>query len=107
MSSQSKTIAIKVGSNVITDKNGLPNKDVIHAISRQIAELHQRKYKVILISSGAVAAGRSIHSLSGKNNTVVQRQVLSSLGQVKLISLYTEFLAPALIQTLPTASSWA
>lgn len=83
-------ITLKVGSNVITNAQGLPDEQVIADISRQIKNLKQRGLKIILVTSGAVAAGRSIFQFPKKTDTVVQRQVLASLGQVKLISLYKE-----------------
>jgi glutamate 5-kinase len=81
-------ITVKVGSNVIANALGLPDEQVIASISRQIKALRQKGHAAILVTSGAVAAGRSIYKFPKKTDTVVQRQVLSSLGQVKLISLY-------------------
>lgn len=91
MSKEKKSvITLKVGSNVITNAEGLPDQQVIADISRQIKGLRDRGHDVILVTSGAVAAGRSIYQFPKKADTVVQRQVLASLGQVKLISLYKE-----------------
>lgn len=91
MSTAKKSIiTIKVGSNVITNSQGYPDESVIASISGQIKSLRELGHQVILVSSGAVAAGRSIYQFPRKADTVVQRQVLSSLGQVKLISLYRE-----------------
>jgi glutamate 5-kinase len=88
METHQKLVTIKVGSNVITNRNGLPDEQVIVNISSQIKQLCDSGYQVLLISSGAVAAGRSIFSFEKKTDTVAQRQVLASIGQVKLISLY-------------------
>lgn len=88
--SKKKVIAIKVGSNVITNNEGLPDEHVIVNISEQIKTLKDEGYQVLLISSGAVAAGKSLYRFQKKTDTVVQRQVLASIGQVKLISLYKE-----------------
>jgi glutamate 5-kinase len=88
--SKRMVITIKVGSNVITNSQGFPDEQVIGSISKQIKSVREDGHKVILVSSGAVAAGRSIYQFPRKTDTVVQRQVLSSLGQVKLISLYKE-----------------
>ena len=88
MDSVHKLVTIKVGSNVITNSSGLPDEHVIGNISKQIKALTDRGYQVLLISSGAVAAGRSIFQFDKKADTVAQRQVLASIGQVKLISLY-------------------
>lgn len=86
----SKLVTIKVGSNVIAGPDGLPDEGVIQNISAQIKALRDHGYEVLLVSSGAVAAGRSLFQFPKKADTVTQRQVLSSLGQVKLISLYRE-----------------
>lgn len=83
-------LAIKVGSNVITNSQGLLDEQVIVSISRQIKTLREKGHHVLLISSGAVASGRSIYQFPKKTDTVVQRQVLSSIGQVKLISYYKD-----------------
>lgn len=91
MSKEKKlVITVKVGSNVITNPQGLPDEHVIAEISRQIKGLRARGHHAILVTSGAVAAGRSIYHFPRKTDTVVQRQILASLGQVKLISLYKE-----------------
>jgi glutamate 5-kinase len=83
-------VTIKVGSNVITNSEGFPDSSVIESISQQIKQLRDLGHHVLLVTSGAVAAGRSIYQFPRKTDTVVQRQVLSSLGQVKLISMYKE-----------------
>ncbi|HEX8037674.1 MAG TPA: glutamate 5-kinase [Chryseosolibacter sp.] len=87
---EKRVITLKVGSNVITNADGLPDEEVIASISQQIKDLKRRGHAVILVTSGAVAAGRSIYQFPKKADTVVQRQVLAALGQVKLISLYKE-----------------
>lgn len=86
-------VCIKIGSNVLTQENGLPNEKLIQNIVQQIAEIKQKDKQVILVSSGAVAAGRSIFKSEKKLDTVAERQLLSSLGQVKLINTYTALFA--------------
>ncbi len=85
-----KRITIKIGSNVLTNPDGLPNNQIIQQITTQVHELKKKGIQVILVSSGAVAAGRSIFKTSKKLDTVAERQLLSSLGQVRLIQTYTE-----------------
>jgi glutamate 5-kinase len=55
-----------------------------------LAELKSQGNQVILISSGAVASGRSLTKLPEKIDDVGRRQVLAAIGQVKLISLYAD-----------------
>ena len=90
MAPQKKLVTIKIGSNVITNSDGFPDEAVILSITKQVKTLRDQGYSVLLISSGAVAAGRSIYHFPKKTDTVVQRQVLASIGQVKLISRYKE-----------------
>ena len=78
---------------MLTKDDGLPNEQLIRQIVNQITAIKEQKHEVILVSSGAVAAGRSIFSAKKKLDTVAERQLLSSLGQVKLINTYTEFFA--------------
>ena len=90
MATPQKLVTIKIGSNVITNAEGFPDDAVISNMAKQVHRLRELGYRVLLISSGAVAAGRSIYRFAKKTDTVVQRQVLSSVGQVKLISRYKE-----------------
>jgi len=83
-----KKIVVKVGTNVITGKNGALDMAVLGSLTAQIAALQQQGVQVILVSSGAVGAGRSIVKLSEPLPPVAARQVLSSTGQIKLISTY-------------------
>ncbi|PZX17467.1 glutamate 5-kinase [Breznakibacter xylanolyticus] len=84
-----QTITIKIGSNVLAAGGGMLNEQRIAHLVDQIAQLHREGKKVILVSSGAVASGRSMVKLPPKTDTVAARQVLSSVGQVKLLNLYT------------------
>lgn len=90
MSASKKVVTIKVGSNVITNSQGFPDEQVIASISKQIKVLRDQGHQVLLVSSGAVAAGRSLYQFPKKTDTVIQRQVLAAIGQVKLISLYRD-----------------
>jgi glutamate 5-kinase len=81
-------IAIKVGSNVITQDDGSLNDGRILRIVEDVAVLYKQGIEVILISSGAVAAGRSGVSPSKKTNVVAAKQIWAAIGQVKLMSSY-------------------
>lgn len=88
MYSKYKRIALKVGSNVLTKDDGTLNIKQINHLVSQISMLHEKGIEIILISSGAVAAGRSDISISKKTSLVASKQVLAAIGQVKLMSLY-------------------
>lgn len=89
----SRRIIIKVGSNVVTRENGLPDEDILSAITTQIAALKRGGDEVILVSSGAVASGRNLIPDSAKWSKTVQRQVLAAVGQPRLMGLYSRLFA--------------
>lgn len=88
MSFSYKKIVVKIGSNVLTQANGLPDEARIANLVDQIAALKQQGINVVVISSGAVAAGRSMFHISEKHDAVAARQLLASIGQIKLINTY-------------------
>ena len=90
MEQQFSRIAVKVGSNVLTRRDGTLDVTRMSALVDQIAELHKTGVEIILVSSGAVASGRSeVHSAK-KLDSVDQRQLFSAVGQAKLINRYYE-----------------
>ena len=86
-----KKITVKVGSNVLAKSDGTLNVSRMAQLVDQIAFLHKNGVEVVLVSSGAVAAGRAVMSPSKKADAVSQRQLWAALGQVKLISRYSDF----------------
>ena len=89
MSLSYNRIVIKIGSNVLTKENGLPDLERIAHLVEQISAIKKQGKEVILVSSGAVASGRSVLSVSDKFDAVATRQLFASIGQVKLINTYS------------------
>ncbi|MBR1463891.1 MAG: glutamate 5-kinase [Prevotella sp.] len=81
-------IVVKVGSNVLTREDGKLDVTRMSALVDQIAWLRHEGYEVILVSSGAVACGRSELPVDHALDSVEQRQLFSAIGQVKLVGLY-------------------
>ena len=110
MAFQFTKVAIKVGSNVLTRKDGTLDITRMSALVDQIAELYKNGVEVVLISSGAVASGRSEIKVSRKLDRVEQRQLFSAVGQAKLINRYYELFREhgiAVGQVLTTKESFA
>lgn len=84
-------ITIKIGSNVLTRPDGSLDVTRMSAIVDQIASLRQAGHEIILVSSGAVASGRSeLRHIQHDLDSVDQRQLFSAVGQAKLINRYFE-----------------
>jgi glutamate 5-kinase len=84
----SKTIVVKVGSNVLTKTDGELDTDVMSNLVEQIAILKKEGHTVVLVSSGAVASGKTMYKLKNTEDLTTQRQVYSAIGQVKLMNIY-------------------
>ena len=84
-------ITIKIGSNVLTRQDGSLDVTRMSALVDQIANLRNQGHEVILVSSGAVASGRSeLKHIQHDLDSVDQRQLFSAVGQAKLINRYFE-----------------
>lgn len=85
---------IKLGSSALTAGSAELNFEAIGNIARQIADLKRAGQQVVIVSSGAIAAGRAriqrsslTHPLRTRE-TVADKQVLAAIGQVSLMSLW-------------------
>jgi glutamate 5-kinase len=79
-----------VGSNVLTKPDGTLNDKTIAHLVDQIAWLHEKGVEIVLVSSGAVAAGRGEIGNGKRLDTVASRQLYSAVGQVILINKYAD-----------------
>ena len=84
---------IKVGSNVLTKSDGSLNRARMADLVRQIVKLREMGHQVVLVSSGAMAAGRALVPDPKQYDTVSQRQLWSAMGQAQLINVYSELFA--------------
>lgn len=88
-----KRLVIKVGSAVLTDKNGVSRRR-IHRLASQLADIIAGGRQVVLVTSGAVASGRAkIKSLQlGQTLSMPQKQAAAALGQAGLMQIYEDAL---------------
>lgn len=83
-----KRMVIKVGSQVLCESAGGLSAAVLAGLARQIAALRADGWEVVLVSSGAVAAGVGVVDDAGFDNPVTRRQVLAAAGQVRLMATW-------------------
>ncbi|WOD42616.1 glutamate 5-kinase [Hwangdonia lutea] len=81
-------IVIKVGTNVMTNKDNRIVRPVLRRLVKQIAELYERGIMTILVSSGSVIAGKEVLGKSKIEDTTQRRQVYSAIGQPRMMRLY-------------------
>lgn len=86
----SQRIVVKVGTSVLTGGTARLNRQRMLQIVQQTAHLHQAGHEVVLVSSGAVAAGRERLNFPDFGRLVPARQMLSAVGQSRLMHQYSE-----------------
>ena len=89
-----KRMVVKIGSRVLTDDDGALDLAVIGRICSDIAEIRSTGIQVVLVSSGAVAAGRDELGLTEKLRTIPHKQAAAAIGQTRLMRAYQEALLP-------------
>ncbi len=87
---KARRIVVKIGSRVLTSEDNGLDAVVIGRLAAEIAALRQEEREVIIVSSGAVAAGRKALGLEEKPRTIPQKQAAAAVGQSKLMRAYEE-----------------
>ncbi|MDA4129425.1 MAG: glutamate 5-kinase [Thaumarchaeota archaeon] len=86
---------VKVGTSSLSTKEGKLDEEEMRRLADQIAGALKRSYKVVLVTSGAVAAGIAELGLARKpNHDIVFRQVSAATGQSVLMAKYRELFKP-------------
>lgn len=87
-----KRVVVKIGSGVLTRRNGL-NLNVIDDLTTEICFLRKKGIEVIMVSSGAIAAGLRKIGMSKKPDSLSGMQALAAMGQSNLSMVYEEAFA--------------
>lgn len=82
------TIVVKIGSNTLTDAHGRIDAAFIHDVTRQVAALRANGHRVVVVSSGAIAAGIEVLGLPGRPSAMPALQAAAAVGQVRLVETY-------------------
>lgn len=83
-----KRIVVKVGTSSLTHSTGLLNLNRIENLVRQLSDVHNRGIEVILVSSGAIAAGIGKLGLKARPKTIPEKQAAAAVGQGILLHMY-------------------
>ena len=86
-----KRIVVKVGTTTLTHDNGELNLHVFERLARVLTDVTNNGYEVILVSSGAIAAGRSKLNMKSTPDDLRLKQASAAIGQSQLMHLYDKF----------------
>lgn len=95
MSGGGGIVVAKIGTSSITDAEGIIDEAAVAKFSAGVAELRHRDRQVVVVTSGAIAAGLPSLGLGGANRPrdAVTLQAVSAIGQIRLAQVYQQAFA--------------
>ncbi len=85
-----RRIVVKLGTHLLTGGGKHLDQAVMADLARQIAQLHEQGAEIVIVSSGAIAAGRHKLGIEGTIKGIPYKQVLASVGQSRLMNVYEQ-----------------
>jgi glutamate 5-kinase len=83
-------LVIKVGTSTLTSKDGLLNREYIFNLAQRLSELQDDGHEIIIVSSGAVGAGRAKLGVCSKPKTTREKQAFAAVGQPLVMNAYSD-----------------
>jgi len=85
---ETNRVVVKVGTNVLTNKNNRILGPILKELVRQIFVLYERDIMVVLVSSGSAIAGKEVLGETTIKDPSTRRQVYSAVGQPRMMRHY-------------------
>ena len=86
-------VVVKLGTSLLTGGSDHLNQEVMSGLIAQVAQLHKQGLELLIVSSGAIAAGRYKLGLTKELRGIPFKQVLASVGQSHLMNFYEQLFA--------------
>jgi glutamate 5-kinase len=87
---RARRVVIKIGSQILSSSTGIEERR-LRRLVREIAALHDQAKEIVIVSSGAVAAGMTRLGRKQRPRTIPEKQALAAVGQIKLMALYERY----------------
>jgi len=84
---RARRVVVKIGSQILSSSDGI-EETRLRGLVRELAELHEQKKEIVVVSSGAVAAGMTRLGRKERPKSIPEKQALAAVGQIKLMALY-------------------
>jgi len=85
-------LVIKIGSSLLVNQEGRLDRDWLSGLAEDIAELHEAKQQLLIVSSGAIAIGSTVLGINPRRSRLEELQAAAAAGQVQLVHAYQEAL---------------
>ena len=86
-------VVVKIGSSTLTNDNGTIDEPFISNLCEQVSELRRKGHPVVVVTSGAAAAGRERLGFSSRPSDIPSLQACAAAGQAALTEVYAKELA--------------
>lgn len=93
MKEKNQRIVVKVGTSTLTHESGAPNLRRMEHLSRILADLRGMGHEVILVFSGAIAAGTAKLGLGERPRELRMKQAAAAVGQCRMMHIFDQFFA--------------
>jgi glutamate 5-kinase len=88
MLATAKRVVVKIGSALLVDDAGSPNRAWLASLAADIVAMRVAGQHVLIVSSGAIALGRRALSLSSADQRLASKQAAAAAGQARLMAAY-------------------
>jgi glutamate 5-kinase len=86
-------VVVKLGTSTLTGGGAAISAPRLVDLARQVAALRERGSQVVLVSSGAIAAGRQVLGIQRLPRHLPAKQMLAAVGQPRLMAIYEQYLS--------------
>ena len=86
-----KRIVVKVGSSILASVEKGLHYEVFSHLSKEISDLKRQGYEIVLVSSGAIAAGMEKLGYKTRPQDITQKQATAAVGQTRLMNIYEDY----------------
>ena len=86
-----RRIVVKVGSSILASVEKGLHYEVFSNLTKEISDLKHQGYEIVLVSSGAIAAGMEKLGYKTRPQTITQKQATAAVGQTRLMNIYENY----------------
>jgi glutamate 5-kinase len=84
-------IVVKVGSSILASVEKGLHYEVFSHLTKEISDLKRQGYEIVLVSSGAIAAGMEKLGYKSRPRDITQKQATAAVGQTRLMNIYESY----------------
>jgi glutamate 5-kinase len=88
---KARRIVVKVGSSILASVDKGLHYEVFSRLTKEISDLKRQGCEIVLVSSGAIAAGMEKLGYKTRPQAITQKQATAAVGQTRLMNIYEDY----------------